>query len=68
MYIGFKWAEMANRGADFHGKFFSHIVFLFSVFKSLSLSSLFSLPPLVLLFYLKVQVWKGEAVEKHSIQ
>lgn len=68
MYIGFKWAEMANRAAGFHGKFFSHIVFLSPVFKSLSLSPPFSFPPLVLLFYLKVQVWKGEAVEKHSIQ
>lgn len=67
MYIRFKWAEMANRRTGFHSKFFWHIVFLSPVFKSFSLSPLFSPSLLVLLFYLEVQVWKGEAVEKHSI-
>lgn len=36
---------MGNSRARFHGKFFSHIVFLSPVFKSLALSPLFSLSP-----------------------
>lgn len=58
---------MGNSRARFHGKFFSRIVFLSPVFKSLALSPLFSPVRPVLLFYLEVQVWKGEAVEKHLI-